>query len=71
VTEDGGWGATIRRREQYFTFDVEVYRAWSGGASVWLDNDPDDGSSAAYVQQLLPTIYPPERGGFRKRRSGS
>jgi len=31
VTEDGEYGVTIRRREQYFTFDREVYRAWSGG----------------------------------------
>ncbi|KUL02125.1 MAG: Uncharacterized protein XE10_0806 [Methanoculleus marisnigri] len=27
VTEDGGCGGTVRRREQYFTFDIEVYRA--------------------------------------------
>ena len=43
-------GATVPCREQYFTFDAEVYRAWGGGASVWLDDDPDDGSSAADVQ---------------------
>jgi hypothetical protein len=27
VTEGGEYGVTVRRREQYFTFDVEVYRA--------------------------------------------
>jgi hypothetical protein len=43
VTEGGEYGVTVRRREQYFTFDVEVYRAWSSRASVWLDDDPDDG----------------------------
>lgn len=24
VTEDGGYGITVRRREQYFTFDADV-----------------------------------------------
>jgi hypothetical protein len=43
VTEGGEYGVTVRRREQYFTFDPEVYRAWSSRASVWLDDDPDDG----------------------------
>ncbi|WP_067073145.1 hypothetical protein [Methanoculleus horonobensis] len=39
-----GVGETVRRREHYFSFDLEVYRAWSGGATVWLDDDPDGGS---------------------------
>ena len=51
VTEDGGCGVTVRRREQYFTFDNEVYRAWSGGTSVWLDDDPDDDSNDSRFQQ--------------------
>ncbi len=51
-SDDGG-GVMIRRREQYFTFDVGgVYRAWSGGGtSVWLDDDPDGGSNGSRLQQ--------------------
>ena len=62
VTEDGGCGVTVRRREQYFTFDGEVYRAWGGGASVWLDDDPDDGSSAADVQHMYSNCCQQEIG---------
>ena len=51
VTEDGEYGVTIRRREQYFTFDAEVYRQWRGGTSVWLDDDPDVGSNGSRLQQ--------------------
>ncbi len=51
MTEDGGCGVTVRRREQYFTFDAEVYRAWSGRTSVWLDDNPDDGSNGSRLQQ--------------------
>jgi ribosomal protein S14 len=51
VTEDGGCGVTVRRREQYFTFDNEVYRAWSGGTSVWLDDDPTNDSNDSSFQQ--------------------
>jgi len=51
VTEDGGCGVAVRRREQYFTFDAEVYRAWSGRTSVWLDDNPDDGSNGSKLQQ--------------------
>lgn len=51
VTEDGGAGVTVRRREQFFTFDAEVYRAWSGGTFVWLDDDPDVDSNDSSFQQ--------------------
>jgi len=51
VTEGGEYGVTVRRREQYFTFDGEAYRAWSNGASVWLDDDPDVGSNGSRLQQ--------------------
>ena len=51
VTEDGEYGVTIRRREQYFTFDAEVYRQWRGGTTVWLDDDPDVGSNGSRLQQ--------------------
>ncbi|MEN6512424.1 hypothetical protein [Methanoculleus sp.] len=62
VTEDGGCGVTVRRREQYFTFDREVYRAWGGGVSVWLDDDPTSGSSAADVQQMYSNCCQQETG---------
>ena len=51
VTEDSEYGVTVRRREQYFTFDAEVYRQWRGGTSVWLDDDPDVGSNGSRLQQ--------------------
>jgi energy-coupling factor transporter ATP-binding protein EcfA2 len=36
-------GETVRRREHYFSFDLEAYRAWSAQAAVWLDDDEPDG----------------------------
>lgn len=51
VTEDGEYGVTVRRREQYFTFDAEVYRQWRGGTSVWLDDDQTNGSNGSRLQQ--------------------
>ena len=44
VIENSQEGNTIHRREHYFTFDREVYQAWRGGNSVWLDDDDDDDS---------------------------
>ncbi|WOX56778.1 hypothetical protein [Methanoculleus receptaculi] len=41
VSETMPDGETVRRREQHFTFDPEVYRAWSHGAAVWLDDSND------------------------------
>jgi len=41
VSENTPEGETIHRREQYFTFDLEVYQGWRGGNSVWLDDDDD------------------------------
>jgi hypothetical protein len=46
----------------FFSFGLEVYRAWSSGATVWLDDDPDDGSSAADVQHMYSTCCQPEIG---------
>ena len=57
VTEDGEYGVTIRRREQYFTFDAEVYRAWSNRASVWLDDDPDDGDGNPHGCTFAPGLH--------------
>jgi len=57
VTEDGEYGVTIRRREQYFTFDAEVYRAWSNRASVWLDDDPDDGDGNPHGCTFAPDLH--------------
>ena len=51
VIENTPEGNTIHRREQYFTFDLEVYQAWRGGNSVWLDDDDDDDSSDSRFQQ--------------------
>ena len=62
VTENNEYGVTVRRREQYFTFDHEVYRAWGGGASVWLDNDRTSGSSAADVQHMYSNCCQQEIG---------
>jgi hypothetical protein len=37
VIENTAEGNTIHRREQYFTFDLEVYQAWRGGTrSGWM-----------------------------------
>ncbi|WP_292491688.1 hypothetical protein [Methanoculleus sp. 10] len=39
-TEDN-CGYTVRRRENLFSFDLEVYRQWARGAEVWLDDGGD------------------------------
>jgi hypothetical protein len=62
VTESDGGGVTVRRREQYFTFDIEVYRAWNEGASVWLDDDPDDDSNFSRFQQVYSNCCQQETG---------
>ena len=45
VSESTPDGSSVRRREQHFTFDPEVYRAWSHGAAVWLDDDDSNDSN--------------------------
>jgi len=57
VTEGGEYGVTVRRREQYFTFNPEVYRAWSNRASVWLDDDPGDGDGDPHGCTFAPTLH--------------
>jgi len=57
VSEGGEYGVTIRRREQYFTFDAEVYRAWTGVATVWLDDDPEDGDDGPHVCTFAPGLH--------------
>lgn len=44
VTQDVD-GYAVRRREHFFSFDLAVYRRWSRGGGVWLDEngDRDDG----------------------------
>ncbi|MBP2145460.1 hypothetical protein J2129_000914 [Methanofollis sp. W23] len=42
VTEDAE-GYAVRRREHLFSFDLRVYRQWSRGAGVWIDDRRDDG----------------------------
>ncbi|KAF5049863.1 hypothetical protein DSECCO2_435360 [anaerobic digester metagenome] len=62
VTQSDDGGVTVRRREQYFTFDHEVYRVWSGGTSVWLDDDPDDGSNGSRLQRNCSNCCQQEAG---------
>ena len=57
VSEGGEYGVTVRRREQYFTFDAEVYRTWTGAATVWLDEDPDDGDDGPHVCTFAPGLH--------------
>ncbi len=47
VVTDGEDGASsMRRRTNAYTFDRELYRSWSLGGSVWLDDDPDHPSAS-------------------------
>jgi len=39
-----------RRRERFFMFDHEICRAWSNGASVWLDDDRTSDSTCCKHQ---------------------
>ncbi len=52
-----GVGETVRRREHYFSFDPEVYRAWSSGATVWLDEDPDDQNGGPHDFTISPGFH--------------
>jgi hypothetical protein len=36
-------GETVRRREHYFSFDRDVYRAWSAQIAIWLEDEPAGG----------------------------
>ena len=40
VSEDVD-GYAVRRREHFFSFDLAVYRRWSRGGGVWLDENGD------------------------------
>ena len=45
-------GYQVRRREHQFSFNREVYRRWTGGATVWIDPDPpDDDTFAPHVHR--------------------
>nr|WP_303714758.1 hypothetical protein [Methanoculleus marisnigri] len=52
-----GAGETVRRREHYFSFDQEVYRAWSAQATVWLDDDPDNRDGGPHVCTFAPRLH--------------
>jgi len=52
-----GVGEAVRRREHYFSFDPEVYRAWSSGATVWLDDDPDDQNGGSHGFTFSPGFH--------------
>ena len=54
-----GVGETVRRREHYFSFDLEAYRAWSAQATVWLDDEPDGprGSDGPDVCTFAPRLH--------------
>ena len=65
VTEDGGCGVTVRRREQYFTFDNEVYRPGAvRPPSSWTTTPTmaataaDFSRMAAVAANVLPPVNP-------------
>ncbi len=41
VTDDQESGASTRRRTNAYTFDHDLFTAWSMGGAVWIDEDPD------------------------------
>ncbi|MCX6700969.1 MAG: hypothetical protein NTV68_13805 [Methanomicrobiales archaeon] len=36
-------GVTVRRRSHAYTFDQDLFRAWSSGGAVWIDDDVSNG----------------------------
>ncbi|WP_048152676.1 hypothetical protein [Methanolacinia paynteri] len=38
-------GYCVRRRENHYTFDFEMYKIWIGGGDIWLDESPEDGDN--------------------------
>ncbi len=56
------YGLELKRREQYFSFDYEIYRQWSARAEVWIaeedgatGNRDDPGSD---VCTFAPRLHP-------------
>ncbi|ADN35887.1 conserved hypothetical protein [Methanolacinia petrolearia DSM 11571] len=38
-------GYCVRRRENHYSFDFEMYKIWIGGGDIWLDDPPEDGDN--------------------------
>jgi hypothetical protein len=36
-------GCCVRRRENHYSFDFEMYKIWIGGGDIWLDESPESG----------------------------
>ncbi len=55
VTEGEEGGSSMRRRTNAYTFDQELFRSWSRGGAVWLDDDDDpDYPSASQQSPAIP-----------------
>jgi len=50
VTSEATGGLSMRRRTNAYTFDHEIFRSWSSGGSVWID-DNDDRENPSALQQ--------------------
>jgi hypothetical protein len=38
-------GYCVRRRENHYTFDIEMYKIWIGGGDIWLDESFESGDN--------------------------
>lgn len=61
-----GVGETVRRREHYFSFDPEVYRAWNSGTTVWLDEDLDDQNGGSHGYTFSPGFHQKSRASVNE-----
>jgi hypothetical protein len=53
VTMNEEDGITVRRRNEAFAWDQELFRYWANGGACWLDRDPKNGDGpTGSLQQL-------------------
>ncbi len=52
VTDEEAAGLSMRRRTNAYVFDQDLYRSWSLGGTVWLDNDDDPDHPSALQQSF-------------------
>lgn len=38
-------GYCVRRRENHYSFDIEMYKIWIGGGDIWLDDSYESGDN--------------------------
>jgi len=68
VTDEEAAGLSMRRRTNAYTFDRDLYKSWSLGGTVWLDDNDDPDHPSALQQSFSSPSEIAE--GFKNEPSG-